>query len=192
VTPRGRPDAEGGGHDATDDATAWALAAREGDPVAAAAFIRATQADVWRFVASLTEPADADDLTQETFLRAFRALTSFEGRASVRTWLLAIARRVCADHIRSAVRARRLVARVAAVEPRQEFDAPDLAAPVAAAQLLARLGTDQREAFVLTQVLGLSYDEAARTLGVPVGTIRSRVARARGQLLSDVQQTLAG
>ena len=56
-----------------DDATAWALAARDGDPTAAAAFIRATQAEVWRFVAAMVDPGSADDLTQETFLRALRA-----------------------------------------------------------------------------------------------------------------------
>ena len=52
-------------------------------------------------------PALADDLTQETYLRAFRALPAFEGRASARTWLFGIARRTCADHIRSTVRRRR-------------------------------------------------------------------------------------
>src|ERR1051325_5876885 len=88
--------------------TALALAARAGDPVAQAAFVRATQADVWRFTAALVDPGTADDLTQETFLRAFRALPAFEARSSVRTWLLGIARRACADHLRAVVRRRRL------------------------------------------------------------------------------------
>ena len=86
--------------DPTDEASAWALAARDGDPVAQAAFVRGTQAEVWRFVASLVDAPSADDLTQETYLRAFRALAGFEGRSSARTWLLGIARRTCADHIR--------------------------------------------------------------------------------------------
>jgi RNA polymerase sigma-70 factor (ECF subfamily) len=174
-----------------DEITSWALAARTGDPTAAAAFIRATQAEVWRFVAALVEPAVADDLTQDTYLRAFRALPSFEGRSSARTWLFGIARRTCADHIRAAVRVRRLLTRVATVEPRPEAEPVDLSASLAAAQLLSRLGPDQREAFVLTQVLGLSYDEAAQSLQVPIGTIRSRVARARSELLAEVQRTLA-
>ncbi|HET6212151.1 MAG TPA: sigma factor, partial [Micromonosporaceae bacterium] len=65
-------------------ATRWALAARHGDEPACAAFVRATQAEVWRFTAALVDPESADDLTQETYLRAFRALPGFEGRASAR------------------------------------------------------------------------------------------------------------
>ena len=145
------------------------------------AFVRATQADVWRFVAGLVDPGTADDLTQETYLRAFRALSEFEGRSSPRTWLLGIARRTCADHIRAAQRRRRLAATLASTPDRGTT--PDHAGLVGAQDLLTRLPEDRRCAFVLTQVLGLSYDEAAAVEGVPVGTIRSRVARARIQLV---------
>ena len=75
--------------------------AAEGDPLAAAALVRATQSDVWRLCAALGDGQNADDLTQETYLRAFGALHRFEHRSSVRTWLLSIARRVCADSVRS-------------------------------------------------------------------------------------------
>src|SRR3954468_12458859 len=81
-------------------------AAAEGDPLAAAAFVRATQSDVWRLCVALGDRDSADDLTQETYLRAFGELSRFEGRSSVRTWLLAIARRVCADAVRSRRRRR--------------------------------------------------------------------------------------
>jgi RNA polymerase sigma-70 factor (ECF subfamily) len=64
--------------------------------------------------------------------------------------------------------------------------APDPSETVGAVDLLRRLQPAQREAFVLTQVLGLSYEEAARALGVPIGTIRSRVARARDRLVRDL------
>ena len=87
-----------------DAATHWALAARDGDPAAQAAFVRATQSEVWRLAAALVDPDAADDLAQETYLRAFRALPAFEGRSSARTWLLGITRRTCADHLRSVVR----------------------------------------------------------------------------------------
>jgi RNA polymerase sigma-70 factor (ECF subfamily) len=146
-----------------------------------AALVRATQADVWRFVAGLVEPGAADDLTQETYLRAFRALDDFEGRSTPRTWLLGIARRACADHIRAAQRRRRLVGALAADTGSAAM--PDHAGLVGAQDLLARLPEDRRSALVLTQVIGLSYDEAAAAEGVPVGTIRSRVARARMQLV---------
>lgn len=179
-----RTAAEGGGADA------WALAARDGDPVAQAAFVRTTQAEVWRFVAALVDAGNADDLTQETYLRAFRALPAFEGRSTVRTWLLGIAHRACADHIRTAVRRRRLDERLT-TQAQTDGPHPDPAQHATAADLLRRLPDERRGAFVLTQVLGLSYAEAAEVEGVPVGTIRSRVARARTELVDAVGQALA-
>jgi RNA polymerase sigma-70 factor (ECF subfamily) len=172
------------------DATGWALAARHGDPAAQAEFVRATQAEVWRFAASLVDPDSADDLTQETYLRAFRALPAFEGRSSARTWLLGIARRTCADHLRSVVRRRRLEARLAS-RADTGLPHPDPSGHLGAADLLRRLPEERRGAFVLTQVLGLSYAEAAVVEGVPVGTIRSRVARGRAELLDAVADAMA-
>jgi len=165
-----------------DEATDWALLAATGDALAAAAFVRATQADVWRFCASLVDSGTADDLTQETYLRAFRALPSFEGRSSARTWLFGIARRTCADHLRTTVRRRALVRRAGASAV--DENGADPAEAVGARELLDRLRPAQREAFVLTQVLGLSYEEAAQAMGVAIGTIRSRVARARVELVA--------
>lgn len=171
-----------------DAATRWALAARSGDPVAQAAFVRATQTEVWRLAAALVDPDAADDLAQEAYLRAFRSLPDFEGRSSARTWLLGITRRACADHLRSVVRRRRLRSRLEAhPEPERSVMAaaePDPAQRFASAELLRRLPADRRSAFVLTQLIGLSYTEAAEVEGVPVGTIRSRVARARAELVA--------
>jgi RNA polymerase sigma-70 factor, ECF subfamily len=173
-----------------DAATEWALAARNGDPVAQAAFVRATQADVWRFVAALVDPGSADDLTQDTFLRAFRALPAFEGRSGARTWLLGIARRACADHLRAVVRGRRLTERLTA-QALTEGHQPDSAHRLGTTDLLDRLSEERRTAFVLTQVLGLSYAEAAEVADVPVGTIRSRVARARDELVTALRKAQA-
>jgi RNA polymerase sigma-70 factor, ECF subfamily len=168
-----------------DELERLAADAVDGDPVAAAALVRATQSDVWRLCAALGDPQSADDLTQETYLRAFGALHRFEGRSTLRTWLLSIARRVCADAIRS--RRRRRLTLV-----REDADLEALAAPDGAdrvgegavvTDLLAGLDPDRREAFVLTQLLGLPYAEAAEVAGCPVGTIRSRVARARADLV---------
>ncbi|WP_174535340.1 sigma-70 family RNA polymerase sigma factor [Micromonospora chalcea] len=174
-----------------DPATGWALAARDGDRDAQAALVRATQAEVWRFAAALVDPDSADDLTQETYLRAFRALPGFEGRSSVRTWLLGIARRACADHLRTVVRRRRLDARLAA-QAATDRPYPDPAGQLGATDLVRRLPAERRSAFVLTQLLGLSYAEAADVEGVPVGTIRSRVARARDELVGAVGDTMTG
>ncbi|MFI1192443.1 sigma-70 family RNA polymerase sigma factor [Micromonospora sp. NPDC020750] len=193
----GPPDATGVGargpavDAARDGATDWALAARGGDPVAQAAFVRATQAEVWRFAAALVDRDSADDLTQETYLRAFRALPGFEGRSSARTWLLGIARRACADHLRTVVRRRRLAERLVG-HAHADRPYPDPAGQLGATDLVRRLPAERRGAFVLTQLLGLSYAEAAAVEGVPVGTIRSRVARARADLVEAVGDALAG
>jgi RNA polymerase sigma-70 factor, ECF subfamily len=175
-----------------DEVTKWALRAREGDALAEAAFVRATQVEVWRLCAALLDPGSADDLTQETYLRAFRALPAFEGRSSARTWLLGIARRACADHVRRVVRRRRLEQRLAAEMAVTAADpGGDPAERHGSAGLVAALAEERRSAFVLTQLLGLSYAEAAEVEGVPVGTIRSRVARARTELAAEVTRAMA-
>ncbi|MFI7220255.1 sigma-70 family RNA polymerase sigma factor [Micromonospora maritima] len=166
-----------------DDAqvTAWALDAGRGDRDAAAAFVRATQTSVWRFLAALTSAAEADDLAQETYLRAWRSLPSFAGRSSARTWLLSIARRVAVDSVRMAATRPRTVAMTLPedlVDVNGGFDQA-----IAVEQLVAALRPERRVAFVATQLLGMSYEEAAEVCGCPVGTIRSRVARAREDLI---------
>jgi RNA polymerase sigma-70 factor (ECF subfamily) len=166
-----------------DALTLIALRARAGDQEAAAEFVRASQVDVWRLCVHLGNARDAEDLTQETYARAFGSLHRFAGRSSVKTWLLSIARRVCADAIRS----RRPVVPVAAPEPVGKVADP--AEAVGLRMLLDSIDASFREAFVLTQILGLSYPEAADVVGCPVGTIRSRVARARDALVRGMAGT---
>jgi RNA polymerase sigma-70 factor, ECF subfamily len=161
---------------AGDELTRLLLDAAAGDRLALSSFVRGTQADVWRFLAHLVDPGTADDLTQEVYLRAMGSIPRFRGDASARTWLLSIARRVAADEIRRRRRRRRLP------EPPARSE-PDRAGTVALHDLIAGLDRDRREAFVLTQLLGWSYADAAVACEVPVGTIRSRVARAREQLV---------
>jgi RNA polymerase sigma-70 factor, ECF subfamily len=166
-----------------DELTTLARAAGRGDRHALAAFVQRTQGDVWRFCAHLVDPGSADDLTQETYLRAIAALGRFRGDAQVRTWLLTIARRVCAVEIGARSRDRELAVRLAA-DPAaglgQQPQPPGAQATVDL--LLAALDPDRRAAFVLTQLLGCSYAETATICGCPLGTVRSRVARAREDL----------
>lgn len=166
------------------DGLTWlARKAATGDRDALASFVAQSQADVWRLCAHLVEPASADDLTQEVYLRAIPALASFRGDASARSWLLAIARNTCMDELRRRTRSRALVERLrrrAETVPTVEADRSGV---VAIDDAVAALDGDRRDAFVLTQVLGLSYAEAAEVCGCEIGTIRSRVARARRQLI---------
>ncbi len=159
-----------------------ALAAADGDRVAITAFVRRTQPEVWRVCARLGSRVDADDLTQEVYLRALPALATFRGDSSVRTWLLQITRHVCADHVRRVTRRRALLDRLVQRGDHEVAEAPRTG-ELELDEAIASLDPGRREAFVLTQVLGLSYAEAAEVGDVPVGTIRSRVARARGDLL---------
>ncbi|MFF3243291.1 sigma-70 family RNA polymerase sigma factor [Streptomyces sp. NPDC002870] len=173
------------GHD--DAITEWALAARGGDPLAVERFVRALHRDVRRYVAYLSaDPQAADDLTQDTFLRALGSLHRFEGRSSARTWLLSIARRAVIDSLRYTAARPRLADTddwQLAAERAQSRNLPGFDDGIALAELLATLPDERREAFVLTQVLGLPYAEAALVSGCPVGTVRSRVARARSSLV---------
>nr|WP_312867042.1 sigma-70 family RNA polymerase sigma factor [Streptomyces zagrosensis] len=174
-----------------DDAvTAWALAARGGDTEAVDQFIRATQRDVWRYVSRLSnDPQSADDLVQETYLRALRSLPRFEGRSSARTWLLSIARYTVVDRLRFNAARPRLSDTddwQTAAELAQSRELPGFDEGVALSQLLGQLPYERREAFVLTQLLGLPYAEAALVAGCPVGTVRSRVARAREALIAQL------
>lgn len=167
-------------------ATAWALAARGGDPDAADHFVRALQGDVLRYVTHLSgDPQAAHDLAQDTFARAFGSLHRYEGRASARTWLLSIARRAVADSLRRAAVRPRIADTTewqTVVERTQPCGLPGFDEGVALLDLLEALPDERREAFVLTQVAGLSYEEAAACAGCPVGTVRSRVSRARATL----------
>jgi RNA polymerase sigma-70 factor (ECF subfamily) len=176
-----------------DELTRQLLAARDGDGLALAAAIRASQAEVWRLATHLVGREEADDATQDVYLRAWRALPRFRADSSGRTWLLSIVRRACADVVRRRVRERRLGDRLRArARPPEWHTAPDPAGAHGLDLLVARLGPQRREAFVLTQVLGCSYSEAAAVCGVPVGTIRSRVARAREDLIELVRAADTG
>ena len=178
-----------------DVATQLVGAAAAGDRQALSGLIRATQRDVWRYLACQVGAGEADDLTQETYLRAVGALPRFEGRSSVRTWLLVIARRVVIDHLRRRA-VRPGIVDVPDWQALADRAGPDRDARSAPAEftdlaelelLLAGLSVERREAIVLTQVLGFSYAEAALICQCPIGTIRSRVARAREDLLTQAE-----
>lgn len=133
--------------------------------------------DIWRYCWSLTGDRDlADDATQETFARATTAIAHYRGDAPVRMWLVVLARRSLGATIEATRRA------PVPAEP-ETVAVPDQSLPVEVAALVEALPTDQRQAFVLTQVLGFDYATAAEILDVPIGTVRSRIFRARDALV---------
>ena len=170
-----------------DELTRLAVQARRGDPAVMSSFIRATQREVYSLCAYLVDEDSADDLSQETYLRVFRALPGFRKESSARTWLLSITRRVCMDELRRRVRRRRRETLVPEFSAEQPGPVPD-DDHAELRELLRQLPAERRGAFVLTQILGLSYTEAGAISGCPAGTIGSRVARARGDLIAALQR----
>jgi len=159
-----------------------ALDARHGGKDALRGLVAGCYDQVWRLCVALVDEQSADDLAQETFVRAVGALPGFGARASARTWVLTIARNTCMDELRRRGRRRRRQAALQ-LSAGGSSTLPDASQGPVVADLLGRLEPERRTAFVLTQVLGLRYEEAAKVCGCPVGTIRSRVARARADLL---------
>jgi len=156
-------------------------AAVHGDNRAVGELVGLTQDRVTAVCRALGSTDDVEDLVQETYLRAFRALPGYRGGAgSFVPWLLAIARNTCATEVHRRVRRRVLVERLRSL--RQEDVEPPSTSNRELEALLGELSGELREAFVLTQVAGLSYEEAAEVCDCPVGTIRSRVSRARARL----------
>lgn len=167
----------------SDELTDLLLAAREGDRLALSVVVRRLYPDVVRYCAVRVAPEVAEDVAQDVFLRVVRGVPRFEGRSSARTWVFAIAHNACADAVRG--RVRRRDREEVGLPPGAEAGggAPGADDGLGLALLLDELDAERRDAFVLTQLSGMTYAEAAALLDVPIGTIRSRVARAREDLI---------
>ena len=170
-----------------DELTRDLLAARDGDRLAFAAVVRRAQADVWRYCAQLVGRDEADDLTQDTFVRVVRALPAFRGEATARTWVLAIARRACADAVRRNVRVRRRATRPPALRPlissrptRRRMRSSTRCSPSST--------HDQRAASSSPSCTACPTRRPPFVCDVPVGTIRFRVARARMTLVDSIRR----
>jgi len=150
--------------------------ARGGDLRSFEELVRSYQGEVYRFAWHLTRDRTlAEDVTQDTFLRAFRFIRGYRGEQRFGSWLFAIARNCSMDALRSH--------RVAPTdaEPTARATA-DASARVELDAALATVSAEHREAFLLVEVFGLSYQEASDVLGIAVGTVKSRMFRARQAL----------
>ena len=170
-----------------DRLTRLLLDAQQGDRVALEQFVVETHRDVLDMCRYLGDRDNADDLAQETYQRAVASLHRFRATGPAKHWLLTIARRTCADATRRRSRRRRTQQRVLGMTTDDTLIVRPITHRPEIDELLALLDDGRRAAFVLTQVNGFRYDEAAELLDVPIGTIRSRVARAREQLLDAVR-----
>lgn len=163
----------------------WVERGKSGDPAAIEAILRAIHPLVRNVCRGmLNDEADAEDATQNALINVVRNIDRFDGRSSFTTWVYRIATNAAIDEGR---RRRRRRSRIV-------HDETDVADPTGTAiqdqvddadqlgPLLRRLPEDFRMAVVLRDVMDLEYDEIARILGVPGGTVRSRIARGRTRL----------
>lgn len=170
-------------------------AAAAGDLQAFTELVQTFQEPVWRYVRHLViDPALAEDVAQEAFLKAFQALDGFAFRSRFSTWLFAIARNAAIDALRR--RDRRTQAyRIAAPVATPSTPPPVLRTEVAAA--VRSLSDKLRDTLLLVEVVGLTHREAAEVLDVPEGTVKSRMYLARRHLTEwfeqdDAQDDAAG
>ena len=130
----------------------------------------------------------AEDLTAEVFVRAFRARSRYHAQYDTALpWLLGIATNTIADHRRTERRRLATLERVVGGEASQADDPVATVDPVLV-RALRRLRAGDRDALLLVVWGELSYEEAATALAVPIGTVRSRIARARRRLAVDLQE----
>ena len=139
---------------------------------------------------------EAEDLTQDIFLKIFKSLNTFDRRANFQTWLISISRNLCIDHYRSVRKERETIDRD--VDANQLTPAAVDAGPIAALeqrdrvtllrQALAALPETLRTAVVMRDIQELSYQEIAERLQLPEGTVKSRINRGRTELARQVRK----
>lgn len=157
-------------------------AARGGDMGAFENLVRRYQGDVFRFSLHLVSDRNlAEDVTQETFIRAYRFLKRYRGDSRFSTWLFSIARNCVQDEFRKAGRRARLVKKIeggtTAALPPEQISAPEVR------EALATLPPELLEPVVMIDVFGFSYREVSEITATSEGTIKSRVHRARERLV---------
>ena len=167
--------------------------AKKGDEQAFAALVKETEATVYRYLYSLvSNREDALDLSQETYLKLWRTLRSFRGDCAPTTWILRIAKNCALDHLRKTAKGTPLPLTADKDGEEQPIDLPDQAPDADPAEAFAQkerrqavreailtLSEEQQEVLVLREFEGLSYDQIATRLSLEIGTVKSRISRAR-------------
>jgi RNA polymerase sigma-70 factor (ECF subfamily) len=178
------------------DSAEFVARLRAGDRRAFEDFVRAHQHRIYGLaLRMLGNSAEAQDVAQEAFLRAYRGLAEFRGDARLSTWLYAIASRLCLNRLAGGER--RLIRddegildRLADVRPGPDETLERDELEEALRRAIAELPEERRVVVVLRDVDGLAYEEIAEILALPVGTVRSRLHRARLDLKEKLERFL--
>lgn len=167
------------------DDSALVAAAMGGDTAAFEALVRmhsgAVYAHALRFFG---DPHAAEDVVQEVFIKVFRSLQSFDGTAAFSTWLYRVTRNVCLDTLRAGRRRPVPTDLVDLSLPSSDDTAAEAITTVSVERAIRALPPEDRDALSAIGLFGMSYTEAASVLGVPEGTVKSRVFRARRALVT--------
>ena len=165
--------------------------AQQGDQRAFELLVRKYQYKIVQLVSRLVGEADAPDVAQETFIKAYRALAGFRGQSAFYTWLYRIGINTAKNHIVS--RARRPAGQDIDINDAEQYghteylsdvDTPESVVlseeiKLKVVEAIEALPPDLRQAITLRELEGLSYEEIAEAMGCPIGTVRSRIFRAR-------------
>ena len=170
---------------------------QSGDVNAYEALVAAYEKNVYNLALRMTGNAtDAEDMSQEAFLKAYRSLSEFRGDSKFSVWLYRIVSNVCLDFLRKQKRRQAYSLSVEDDEGEEaQLDIPDIEQSPqellerkltreAVHQGLAQLPPDHRQILLLREIQGLSYEEISEALGLEVGTVKSRIFRARKKLCS--------
>ena len=163
---------------------------------------------VFNFIHRMTPSSvDAEDLTQETFIRAYLSIRSFQSRASLNTWLFRIATNLCIDHSRKNKRTQGLVSSLSQEsddeDSENQKDIPDIAYDPQRVLMNKELGAQLNQALrelpqklrtvvLLYDIEGLPYEEISEVVGCPLGTVKSRLFNARAALREKLSPYLTG
>jgi RNA polymerase sigma-70 factor (ECF subfamily) len=139
---------------------------------------------------------EAEDLTQDIFLKIFKSLHTFDRRANFQTWLISVSRNLCIDHYRSVRKERETIDRdvdAAELSPASKEAGPYKALEFADQRVLLRKALEElaptlRSAVLLRDIRGLSYQEIADQLDLPEGTVKSRINRGRLELARQIKR----
>ena len=184
--------------DPTDELIARCLA---GDQTAWDAVVRQYRRKVFNVAYKFVGRHDeAEDLTQDIFLKVFKSLHTFDRRANFQTWLISVSRNLCIDHYRSVRKERETIDRE--LDSREMVSASHEASPynrlehddqrLLLREALQLLPPALREAVMLRDIREFSYQDIADRLGLPEGTVKSRINRGRLELVQQIQRIQQG
>jgi RNA polymerase sigma-70 factor (ECF subfamily) len=170
---------------AAQDDVALVQETLDGNPLSFQLLVERYQERVFALVRHYTRSAvEVEDIVQDTFIKVYRKLATFQRQSSFSTWLYRIAINACKDLLRKKARES---ARVSAEEAPDEADPhmpveDEVALRMDVAQALSELSDDYREAVVMHDIGGVPYEDIAAITDVAIGTVKSRISRGRRQL----------